>query len=680
MKITKIIAKNFKVLLRSKSSALVVIFGPLLLILLVGLSFSNSSQFTLNVGVYSPQYDDLTNSYISKVANSSENYKIKTFNSETECINNIKNTAVHVCIIFPENFKIENGKTNEIKFYIDQSKQNFVYAVVNTVESSFSERSNELSMDMTTKIVNVVTRSKLNIEETNKNNIPAISKASDAIIVRSKSMQDKLNGNTIETGSVTTTTGDLDKKADILRMRVTDQYSVGTELLILAGNITTAGTFSNPNKTKEDWQDDLKEYDSSKGFLYQKWNNSIAAKNEFVNSTNALKASVGTLVSGIQASKEVEAQVVSELKNGLDTDVANVKKEVNLASDSLNKVISDINTLQVTSAQNIVAPVTTSVETVVPEKSHLDYLFPSLIVLLIMMMSILLSSTLIIMEKNSKAYFRNFTTPTSDLTFILSTFLTSLIIIFVQIAIVLGISTFVFHTGFKVGYLDIFAMIIIITSLFVLLGMMIGYIFNTEQTGMMGAISISSIFLLMSDLIVPMENMPLYIQKFAQYNPFVLCSEALKKMLIFSTKLTLLKDELMLLGIIIMTSFFLIIVFEKFAKIRFFTQFALYRKKNFERPENVKEIFRLNGELIKTQKELYIFIKNMKRKEFKSLVYRRTNRVADFAYEILGDKELAEKVSKLRTRWGILKAIEKHNLISREKPEAEEKKQSKQQK
>lgn len=667
MKISKIISKNFKVLLRSKSSALVVILGPLLLILLVGLSFSNSTQFTLNIGVYSPVYNNLTESYIEKIAKSNENYNIKKFQSENDCVDNIKKTATHICIIFPNDFEIKNGKTNLIKLYIDQSKQNFVYAVINTVESSFSERSNELSLDMTTKIINVVTKTKTGIENTKNTNIPSALKSTNDVLANSKRAQDKLSSNNVDTSVVSSSTGNLDQKADILRNRITDQYTVAKDLLNISKTvISDSNTFTVTNATnKNSYESSIKTYDTTKGLLYQKWNDSVTAKNEFVNTTNALKASVSTLVKGVQTSKDVEEQVIVELKNGLDKNVANVQTGLNSATDSLNKVIGDINTLQVTSAQNIVSPVITDVQTVVPEKSHLDYLFPSLIVLLIMLISILLSSTLIIMEKNSKAYFRNFTTPTSDFTFIISTFLTSLIIIVIQIAIVLIISTAVFHTRFTISYLDLFGAIIIISSLFVLLGMMIGYIFNTEQTGMMGAISISTIFLLLSDLIVPMENMPLYLQKFAHYNPFVICSEVLKKMLIFSAKITTLKDDMILLGSIILGIFILIVIVEKLAKVTFFNRFALYRKKNIERPENIKEIFRVNGELITNQKELYMFIKQMKRREFKSLVYRRTNRVADFAAEVLNDKELCEKVGKLRTRWGILKAIENHNLISK---------------
>ena len=191
------------------------------------------------------------------------------------------------------------------------------------------------------------------------------------------------------------------------------------------------------------------------------------------------------------------------------------------------------------------------------------------------------------------------------------------------------------------------------------------FLFNTEQTGMIGAISISSIFLMTSDLILPIENMPIYIQKFAHYNPFVISSEALKKSILFSSDLKSIQNEIFMLGLMIVSIFIIIVIVEKIAKITFFKRFALYRKRIEERPENIREIFRIDGHLVKDQKELYRFIKGLKRREYKTLVFRRTNRVADFALEVLEDKVLAEKLSKMRTRWGILKTIEKHSLSSK---------------
>jgi ABC-type multidrug transport system permease subunit len=662
MKLFKIISKNFKVLVRSKSSALVVILGPLLLILLVGLSFSNSSTFTLKIGVYSPVYNELTNSYIAKLNDT--NYKITKFNSETECVDNIKQSAVHTCIIFPQNFEIINGKTNEIKFYVDQTKQNFVYAVVNTVSSSFTERSSELSLDMTTRIINVMTRTKTAVEKTKNTEFSAISESNNKVLSRSKVVQDKLSSNNVNISGVSSSTGSLDSKADILRNRISLIYSNGASLLELSLNITEAGDFSDPNKTRTDWQNDIDNYDGPDGLLYQSWNNSIAAKDDLVNTTKQITSSVTTLVKNVENARDIEISAVADLKNGLDLDAEALQERLKTADASLSGVINDINTLSVTSAENIISPISTTIETVTPEKSNLDYLFPSLIVLLIMMISIMLSSTLIIMEKNSKAYFRNFTTPTNDVVFTISTFLTSVIIMVAQTALVLVISTFIFHTNFSGNLQNISILILLISSLFVLIGMVVGYLFNSEQTGMIGAISISSIFLMTSDLILPIENMPIYIQEFARYNPFVLSSEALKKSILFSSSLKSIQHELLLLGLMIVSIFIIIVIVEKIAKVTFFKRFALYRKRTEERPENIREIFRIDGHLIKDQKELYRFIKGLKRREYKSLVFRRTNRVADFAHEVLQDKVLAENLSKVRTRWGILKTIEKHNLIS----------------
>jgi len=41
-RIYHIIIKNFKIIIRSKSSALIVIFGPLIVMILIGIAFNNS--------------------------------------------------------------------------------------------------------------------------------------------------------------------------------------------------------------------------------------------------------------------------------------------------------------------------------------------------------------------------------------------------------------------------------------------------------------------------------------------------------------------------------------------------------------------------------------------------------------------------------------------------------------
>ena len=48
MEILKLIEKNLKILFRNKFSAFIVVLGPILIILLAGLAFNNSSEYKFN--------------------------------------------------------------------------------------------------------------------------------------------------------------------------------------------------------------------------------------------------------------------------------------------------------------------------------------------------------------------------------------------------------------------------------------------------------------------------------------------------------------------------------------------------------------------------------------------------------------------------------------------------------
>jgi len=136
MKTGKIIKKNIKILLRSKVSTFVLIFIPLIVILLVGVSF-NTSTFSLKIGSYSDQYSETSNQFIQKLDQKS--FSVKRFDTNESCIDSVKDQSIHACIIFPPNMKISNNQINTVQFYVDQSKVNLVYFVMSTLEESFGE-------------------------------------------------------------------------------------------------------------------------------------------------------------------------------------------------------------------------------------------------------------------------------------------------------------------------------------------------------------------------------------------------------------------------------------------------------------------------------------------------------------------------------------------------------------
>ena len=66
-KINEVLKKNYNVLLRNKFSLATMIFGPILIIFILGFLFNNQNSYNINVGLYAPQETDLYNSYYNNL-------------------------------------------------------------------------------------------------------------------------------------------------------------------------------------------------------------------------------------------------------------------------------------------------------------------------------------------------------------------------------------------------------------------------------------------------------------------------------------------------------------------------------------------------------------------------------------------------------------------------------------
>ena len=64
LKIISLVKKNLMLLLRNRSSAMILVLGPLLLIVLMSVAFSSANAYGIIVGVYSKEYSTLTNSLL----------------------------------------------------------------------------------------------------------------------------------------------------------------------------------------------------------------------------------------------------------------------------------------------------------------------------------------------------------------------------------------------------------------------------------------------------------------------------------------------------------------------------------------------------------------------------------------------------------------------------------------
>jgi len=165
MKILQVIIKNLKLLTRSKGSALIVLLGPLILMLLISLSFNNSTLFNVKIGAYSDSYSELAESILSQLED--EQYKVVKVDSEEDCVDKVKTEVVQLCLLIPPSLQITSQEP--ITFYVDDSRINLVHLIINTISNKLSIKSEELSIDLTTKIVNVLNDANVKIAEESPN-------------------------------------------------------------------------------------------------------------------------------------------------------------------------------------------------------------------------------------------------------------------------------------------------------------------------------------------------------------------------------------------------------------------------------------------------------------------------------------------------------------------------------
>lgn len=503
-KIFTIVKKNFLVLLRSRSSAVVIILGPLALMLLVGTAFNSSNIYDIRIGTYFDSYSEVSESINTLLEN--EQFGVSRFEAEQECIQSVKFGENHVCIVYPPDLSAESEDTT-IKFYVDQSRINLIWVILDSVSEQIQTESNEISKQLTKILVD------------NLNNAKVVLTEKQALLS--------------EVASGTS------NSQNQLR-EITDLFGE----LNLDSNLTSVDKIQNETKKlreKYNGSSDFKELDLLLTEL-----EATVAKTE-----GQLRAASNTITSASTS--------LTEIKQGLSDNT----NQINDIRTGVTSVLTGIEGIEVTNEDQIVAPIKTSIEPVSTDSTHLSNLFPALIVLVIMFISILLASMLVIKEKLSKAYFRNFITPTSHMTFILGTYATNILIVLIQLIILFAVIVIFFQRSILNSLLNTSVMLLLIATVFILIGMLIGYIFNSEETSILGAIAVGGIFLIFSNTILPTESIPEALRQIAQYNPFIIAESVLKRLIIFNSPLGAVLNEIYLLVIYAVVLFALVLIVNK---------------------------------------------------------------------------------------------------------------------
>ncbi|MFH0752675.1 MAG: ABC transporter permease [archaeon] len=478
-KLWYIFVKDFKLLVRSKVSALVFFLGPLIITLMVCMAFNTSSMYNINIAVYSEAYSPMSESIIANLSSGGQgamqDYMIVKVGTLEECTESVKFDDFQVCIEFSPDMVTSNSASNKVKLYVDNSRVNIANQLADYMNTKLDVQSTEVSSGLIRQILDV-------LDSVNQ-------KVAQQSITINKISEANSNG-VSSLGSVIGEIGSLD-----LTLVEYNHSSIKSNLdSLTAQNISVSDLNSSVFGLVNAYTEALAKLDNAKSKAI-----------ELSNSANAVK-------------------------NSLSED----KARIDSLKSSMDSISSSIGTIQVTNIESIVQPIRSSIEPLSQTKNYLAYIFSSLAAIIVMFISILMSSTAVIQERKSNAYFRNFISPTSDFLLMFGRYLTLLLIIAVEIALILVIGSFFLMNVPIEAYLLIGGVLLLEATCFIFLGMFLGYLFETGESVTIAAISVSTVSLFLSNVVLPVELMSGVLRAIVMYNPFVITEGVIKKVLLFS--------------------------------------------------------------------------------------------------------------------------------------------------
>ncbi|MFH1770406.1 MAG: ABC transporter permease [archaeon] len=651
MKFTKTIAKNLKLLMRAKSSAFIVIFGPLIIILLVSLALNKPSTYDLSVSYYSPdQNNPLTESFIEELRNSE--YFMLEHDSEISCIEAIEQGSAHTCIVFPKDFEVGNDVANKVTFFVDYSRANLVYQIIDAVSKKLEIRSTELSKGLTDVLLTKIMETRQDVDK-NVLSMITLKSTLDTIIsdiegTKASTEEFEISMEDISISNLNSLTLKIYEDADELE-------TLGMAAVDEGLDIATTNTSITFFETKE------------------------TEINDVFNDTHSNYEIADSLIDNVTEQIESQAEVVEEKSQEIISDLAVVQGslgKVKTTSDEvkadLEDTLSNLEDIDIANAESIVSPIKTEIKPVVAESNQLIFMFPFLLVLVIMFIAIMLSSTLIVMEKKSKAAFRNFTTPTKERFFIFTTFITSFIILFLQVIVILLLSYYFLKTEIFANA-GLTSLILLITmTMFVLLGMIIGYLSRTQESATMLSITFGSVFLLLSNLILPIETMSNLMKNLTKFNPYVMSSELLKRTMLFEVKFTDILSEIIFLVIIMAILVVITLMVNKLSRMKLLERNPYFTKRELIYvPEDA--YLKIDKYIIKSKQDILKTLRSMSAEEFNTHV-KKKNEIANWVNKTLKERRLAWKL-RFKSKEKMILVMQKY-LKKKEKKEEKKRKKA----
>lgn len=502
-----IFRRNFFIIINSKLSSLMIILGPIILILITGLALQDNSLRSIEASIYSST--SINPSFIEKM--NARSFIVINSSSLDDCKSSVLQSKSQVCIEFVPSKSLLSHDSYDLHLYVDFSKQRIVWNIIGSIQGIVDDESTGIRSSLISSLKESIDELLVNLDS-NKQKVQDL-----------QSIANRVNN---DINFAINNYNDISVKAS----------QVSQSIVLIKSDINSLSSYSvSPTLIKRMGEN----IDTISSLV-----SGISDKTGDVSSTSGLvlaRDNIQKIISDLERVHSAINSVSGDLRSIRNADLERLSNPIPLSYSSISE--SEVSTGASTG-----------------ELGFIDYLFPSFMMFFVLFASIVFSASSTIRERSSNAYVRNVISRASGFDFALGNFITSLLIVSLQTSLILFVAKYFLNSSLLDNFLSVGIVMIVAISLFIMIGMFIGYLFNTNESAIVASISLALIFLIFTPIITPLETLPPVASDIISHTPLVILENKLRLITIFDSSLSFsFSDILSLLGIgalVVILSFF----------------------------------------------------------------------------------------------------------------------------
>jgi len=270
--------------------------------------------------------------------------------------------------------------------------------------------------------------------------------------------------------------------------------------------------------------------------------NDLGTVDSQLDSANSSVQSFKNTINSMEDTLNEIKLMVSEAKASRET----ILEDLEETKLQMQQLLAKLDDLSSVSPDAIVRPLKITKEPLY-FSTEVSVITPMAIAIVLLLTSLLLTSISTILERNQGAELRAKLSPTLNLTWISGKILGQMVFALFEAALILIVAFIGFGVVPYGNIFELFLVLILISFMFICLGLFITNFTRTQSTAILSSLLVSVPLVFLSGMILPTSFMPGFIRAFSEVLPLTVAMELITGILVRGTPLMYLIPEVLLL-------------------------------------------------------------------------------------------------------------------------------------